>query len=76
MLKSREMLARLEDFPSGYKVLMLMMPLLVNAVVCDYCRVVLHAKGCSGLGVTEGSVGFIALVRVQAVILLSTYLTR
>ena len=55
---------------------MLMKLLLVNAVVCDYCRVVLHAKGCRVLGVTEGSVGFIALVRVQAVILLSTYLTR
>ena len=51
---------------------MLMMLLTVNAVVCDYRRVVLHAKGCRGLGVTEGSVGFIALVRVQlqAVILL------
>ena len=54
---------------------MLVVLLLVNAVVCDYRRVVLHAKGCRGLGVTEGCVGFIALVRVQAVILLSTYLT-
>ena len=53
---------------------MLMMLLLFNAVVCDYRRVVLHAKGCRGLGVPEGSVGFIALVRVQAVILLFTYL--
>ena len=55
---------------------MLMMLLLVNAVVSDYPRVVLHAKGCRGLGVIEGSGGFIALVRVQTVILLSTYLTR
>ena len=38
-----------------------MMLLLVNAVICDYRRAVLHAKGCRGLGVTEGKCWFYSL---------------
>ena len=75
LLHKRFVVPPTEDLPSEEKDLMLLLMLTLGYSAAVHNRAVLHVrKNTVGWNVQKENVGFIALVRVQAVILLCTYL--
>ena len=75
LLHGRIVEALTEDLPSEEKDLMLLLMLTLGHSAAVHNRAVLYVwKNTVGWNVQKENVGFIALVRVQIVILLSTYL--